>query len=194
MKNKLKYVVVCAFIIAISACSNKVHTSSLSSVPGEKTLLDLMNEKIQGINVGMWPSANSPRAGLTGGRAGTFGVPFSRKMSYKVDDKELHLVIDGIDIERFYTADSPISADISTNYVQDRNQASRRDRLQFIETYLKTIKAEDVTGIKLLSDVEYIKKYKSTSPYRVDESLSVATTSFAYVEVTTRSGDGAFMK
>ncbi len=191
MKNILKYVIVCAFIMLISACSNKVLTSSSSSLKSEKTLLDLMNEKIAGINVGMWPSANAPRAGLVGGRAGQYGVGFSRKMSYKVNDKELHLIIDGVDIERFYTPDLLVSADAATTYVQDRNQGSRRDRLQFIENYLRTIKADDVTGLKLLTDAEYLEKYKRSGPYRVDESLSAATTGFAYVEITTRSGDAA---
>ena len=189
MKTKLYYSFLCALIIILSACSSKLNTSSSSSVK-EKTLMDLMKEKIKGFNVGMWPSSNPPRAGLTGGRAGLSSVPFMRKMSYKILDKELHLIIDGQNIERFYVPDGESTG----NYVSDRNKAPMRDRMQFIETYLMNIKAEDVTSLEIISDSKYKEKYKPASAYQIDGSLSVANAEFAYVEVTTSSGNGAFRK
>lgn len=190
MKTKLYYSLISAILIVLSACSSKVTTNSSTSLKQEKTLLDVVKDNVKGFNVGMWPSVNAPRAGLVGGSAGTFSVPFAKKMSYKIYDKELHLIIDGVDVERFYSPNGSTTGD----YVQDRNKASVRDRMQYIENYLVNIKAEEIKDVKLISDSEYSEKYKSASANRIDGSLSVATTSFAYVEVNTRSGNGAFMK
>jgi hypothetical protein len=201
MKTKLYYPFVCALIIALSACSSELNASSTSSVKEEKTLLDLMKEKIKGFNVGMWPYTNTPSAGLTGAGGSTVAPRFSRKMSYKIYDKELHLIIDGVDVERFYVSDERGSSytegrsgENSDKYIQDRNKGSLRDRMEFLDTYLKDIKAEDVKSVQVISKATYNEKYKPEFAYNIDESLSATNADFAYVEVTTHSGEAAIKK
>jgi hypothetical protein len=162
-----------------------------------KTLLDVMSEKIKGFNIGMWPTRNPPPVGLTaaGGNRGTIATPFLKKMSYRIFDKEVHLVIDGIDVERFYVPSNrsgPI--ELNGEYIHDRNLGDDIDRKEYIETYLIGITAEDVTGIEVMSDPKYNGRYKSDFAAKYLGSLSIIATDFAYVEVTTRSGNGAFMK
>jgi len=166
----------------------------------KKSLLDLMHEKIKGFNTGLWPTNNPPRAGLTGGSA-TSSTAFVKKMSYRIFDKELHLVIDGVDVERFYTPDVRVdtkgllyAGDVTGDYIHDRNYAPLRDRMDFIEKFLVNITAEDVKGIEIMSDPRYNGRYKSDFAFKYIGSLSIISTDFAYVEVTTRSGNGAYMK
>jgi hypothetical protein len=160
------------------------------------TLLDVMKEKIKGFNLGIWPTSNPPPVGLTaaGGNYGTIAAPFVPILSYRIYDKEVHLVIDGVDVERFYVPNIPPPKPITGRYVEDRNNAIRNDRLYYIESYLNSIRAEDVTGVEIMSDSKYNGRYKSDFAVKYIGSLSAATTDFAYVEVTTRSGNGAFMK
>jgi len=159
----------------------------------KKLLLDVMKEKIKGFNMGMWPTRNPPPVGLTGGKA-TFGMPFRKMMSYRIFDKEVHLVIDGTDVESLYFPTIPPPLEITGRYVEDRNNAIANDRLYFIESFLTGITAEDVTGVEVMSDPRYNGRYKSEFASEALGSLSIITTDFAFVEVTTRSGHGAFMK
>jgi hypothetical protein len=179
----------------------------------KKTLLDVMEEKITGFNVGVFPNKNPPLAGLTSanglmgdGKAGdlkavqgmmtTVSVPFEKKLSYRIKDKEIHLVIDGTDIEQFYIPQGySISENITkTDYITLRNNASYTDRFEFVKNYLKYIKADDIKGIEIMHDPRYNAKYKTTFSSDIMGNLSVAASDFAFIEVTTYSGNGAFMK
>jgi hypothetical protein len=191
-----------------------------------KSLLDLMYERVKGFNLGRWPSYNVTPVGLgspsgpgkkfsgMGGRGtdskvnkGTIALAFHPVSSYKINDKEMHLVIDGIDVESLYypmagmpyaTTDVQLVAqqqlDPTGDYILERNSASPTDRQEFIKLFLDNITAEDVKGLEVMSDPRYNGRYKTKYASRILSSLSVAGPDFAYVEVTTYSGNGAFVK
>jgi len=152
------------------------------------SLLDLMRQKVKGFTEGIFPSSKPPTAGL-------FPAPFfEKKLSYKILDKEVHLIIDGTDVEYFYIPQILPPKDFTGNYVNDRNAASQTDRMEFIKSYLDFIMAEDVKGIEVMYNMEYNMRYKSKFASDITMSLDVIYADFAYVEVTTYSGNGAFMK
>lgn len=180
-----------------------------------KTLLDVMEEKIKGFNVGMFPTKNPPLVGLVNaagyggykdlaadqGTATTVFVPFEKKQSYKIYDKELHLIIDGIDIESFYFPTPATGAQYGEDlevghneYIARRNAASLIDRFEFIATYLKHIKADDIKGVEIMHDLRYNAKYKNTFSANILGNLSPAFADFAFVEVTTYSGNGVYQR
>jgi hypothetical protein len=195
----------------------------------KKTLLNLMNENIKGFNVGIWPSKNVVAVGieslgvsgltppkLSSGRGsesrdktakGTVPMVFSPVKSYRIFDKEIHLVIDGINIESLYqptpgqpvlTMDPQLVAQRDMNpagdYILERNTASPDDRQKFIKEFLDGILAEDVKGIEVMSNPQYNNRYKSQYDWKISSSLSMISADFAYVEVTTYSGNGAYLK
>ncbi|HCN82159.1 MAG TPA: hypothetical protein DIT07_00860 [Sphingobacteriaceae bacterium] len=173
----------------------------------KKTLLDVMEEKIKGFNTGVFPTKNPPLVGLmnsyglgeSGGKPGdlkadqgggtTIYVPFEKKQSYRIYDKELHLVIDGTDVEEFYI---PIGV-THNEYISLRNAAPYTERLEFIKSFLKYIKADDIKGVEVMHDPRYNAKYKGAFSSDILGNLSVAAADFAFVEVTTYSGNGAYM-
>ncbi|HCN85209.1 MAG TPA: hypothetical protein DIT07_16565, partial [Sphingobacteriaceae bacterium] len=190
----------------------------------KKSLLDLMQERVKGFNVGLWPTNNVTPVGLTGlptkestgpggqgtrskNALGTAPLAFHPVTSYKIFDKEMHLVIDGIDVESLYNPDPgmPIvsrdkqlilqsEVDPSGNYILERNSASPTDRQEFIRLFLDGIIAEAVKGIEVMSDPKFNGRYKAKYASKILLSLSGNSADFAYVEVTTYSGNGAFVK
>ncbi len=191
----------------------------------KSTLLDVIQEKIKGFNVGLFPTRDPPASGLTAVRSigevpgdveimngGTMSTPFKKKQSYRINDKEIHLVIDGIDVEQFYIPApeaigggfigvdvppggmDPVIGRIASDYVTLRNAASPTDRQEFIRSYLKYIKASDVKGVEVMYNPKYNTKYKSLFSSTILGNLSMITTDFVYLEVTTYSGNGAFMQ
>ena len=158
----------------------------------KRTLLDLFKEKIKGFNMLMWPTSNPPPIGLNKGK--TFGVAFAKKLSYTIDGKEIHLVIDGVDVEQFYVPVPKPGLELNGEYMHDRNIALDFDRKNFIETFLTNILAEDVKGVEVMYNPKYNGRYNSTFGGEYLMSLSMISTDFTYVEVTTRSGNGAYMK
>ena len=187
---------------------------------GKKTLMDVIQEKIKGFNVGVFPTTQPQRSGLVSVNSGlpkpksddgditgnTAGEILVKKQSYRIGEKELHLVIDGIDIEQFYIPDvapekplpkwetgDPPPGHVNTDYISLRNEASLTDRMQFVKSYLTNIKAEDIKGIEVMVNPRYNSRYKSLFSSKILANLDMITTDFAFVEVTTRSGNGAFM-
>jgi hypothetical protein len=197
----------------------------------KKTLLNLLNEQVKGFGVGRWPSSNSASSGLEVAGSGsgpitslqrptaanpmdskigrgTVDLKFSPVMSYKIFDKELHLVIDGVDVETFY---EPLPGGISANtmdpqliaqrnmspignYILERNTAAIDDRQRFIKQFLDGIAAADIKGIEVMTNPEYNNQYKEKYAWKIASSLNMISADFAYIEVTTYSGNGAFIK
>ena len=200
----------------------------------KKNLLDLMKEKITGFNTGRWPSSNVIAAGIqvkgtgvspagsevfTPGTSssagsgnqdksskGTVSMAFAPVMSYKILDKEMHLVIDGTDMETFYrptaglpatTADPQLimqkNIDPTGDYILERNTASITDRQYYFKQILEGINAEDVKAIEVMSNPQFNARYKTKYAGNILSSLSMIGADFSYVEVTTYSGNGAFL-
>ena len=94
-------------------------------------------------------------------------------LTYLIDNKEVRLVIDGYQLAQLYTDKSA---------------------LQYLTWYLKNIKAEDVKGLEVMYSTKYNSSYNSSG---VKYNLSAGVANFiavdwAYIEITTRSGNGAF--
>ena len=194
----------------------------------KKSLLDLMQENIRGFTSGVWPSKNVMSTGiqvegingftvpiLKEGRGseelsktakGTVAMAFSPIYSYMINGKEMHLIIDGVDIETLYqpTPGQPLPTsniqlrlqkeiNPAGDYILERNTASPTDRQNFIKAFLDQITAEDVKGIEVMSNPQFNNRYKSKYATNILSSLSMIDADFAYVEVTTYSGNGAYV-
>ncbi|WP_256011715.1 hypothetical protein [Desertivirga xinjiangensis] len=107
---------------------------------------------------------------------GTF-PPKSNIQSYTIFFKEVRLVIDGIDVDYSFTPGSN-----TTN-----------ERLQHIKSFLDYYTAEDIKGIEVMHNSKYNARYNSTF-LPPDSLIEVGIQfDFAYVEITTRSGQGPFL-
>jgi hypothetical protein len=198
----------------------------VSKVP-KKTLLDLMEERVRGFNTGIWPTSNNAPVGINsissipiqpvsgpGGMGtepitmlGTMALFFEKFKSYRIFDKEMHVVVDGVDLESLYsptngfpypTTNAQVALQRkvipSGNYILERNAADADDRYRFIKVYLENILAEDVKGIEVMYNPKYNSQYKKQYASNILLSLSIAGPDFAYVEITTYSGNGAYLK
>ncbi len=98
---------------------------------------------------------------------------------YKIHFNTLFLVIDGVNADFFFVPDpdSPIPI--------------RFQREEFLNTYLNNLTAEDIVGIEAMYNTS--KSLKYDEKFYPDLLAQRGPLSFAYLEVTTRSGNGAFM-
>ncbi len=99
-------------------------------------------------------------------------VLHSPNMEYEIYDENVHFVFDGVYLDKFY---SP-SGEANGLY-------------QYIKQYLDYYTAEDITGIEVMYNLRYTDNYVSTfmSAMKVGDPI-------AFIEITTGSGDGPFMK
>ncbi len=139
---------------------------------GKKTLTDLLREKIPGIIDigGRWTRCNNQRPS-------DCIIP----MAYVLYNKKISFLFDGIDIDKFY---SP---------------KSNNDRWSYIKNYLDYYTAEDVRGIELMFQSKYNTVYAGTAVSMPDGTgfktdSDDAFDSHVYIEITTRTGHGPFMK
>lgn len=102
---------------------------------------------------------------------GTF--PKSNVLTYKVSGDLAIFIIDGFNIHQNYESTSPSP----TAYVD------------YLESYLKYILAEDVVGIEVMSSPGNTFAYENNFNLR-----PVGLIRYTFIEITTRSGNGAFYK
>jgi hypothetical protein len=103
--------------------------------------------------------------------------PFGRPMFtyYMIKDKKIRFVFDGMDVEWFYNGSS--------------KGPEGQERYQFLRTYLEYYEAEDIKGIEVMYSARYGGTYSSKLLPPLDYGSQIV-----YVEITTRSGSGPFMK
>ncbi|RYE22707.1 MAG: hypothetical protein EOP51_12590 [Sphingobacteriales bacterium] len=143
---------------------------------GKTTLLQMLNNGvIKGFGETFFP------LGLKASEKLEFG-----KWNFKIFDKKLRLIIDGVDLNFLY---SPM-----------QDAEGQYEEYNFVKTYLEQITAEDVKGIEVLYNNNYGNKY---GPVYLKPQEYIATTiprsnpnymAYAYLEITTWSGFGTFMK
>lgn len=106
----------------------------------------------------------------------TYVVPFGKlvtvPLAYTLDTKKIHFIFDGIDIDYFY-----------------QPGPGSQSRYNYIKTYLDYYTAEDITGIEVLSSTKLVSKYHSNMRNNL-----ITQSWFAFIEITTRTGHGPFMK
>jgi hypothetical protein len=103
--------------------------------------------------------------------------PFKRPVFtyYMIKDKKIRFVFDGMDVEWFYNGSS--------------KGPEGQERYQFLRTYLEYYAAEDIKGIEVMYSAKYGGAYSSKLLPPLDYGSQIV-----YVEITTRSGSGPFMK
>lgn len=94
--------------------------------------------------------------------------------TFRLHSNLLFFIIDGINIDYFLP------------------NVSDEERYQYLKTILDNITAEDITGIEAMSN--YSKYIKYDLKFYPELVRMVGDPNYAYIEVSTRSGNGAFMK
>ncbi|MDB5117630.1 MAG: hypothetical protein JWQ79_3122 [Mucilaginibacter sp.] len=103
-------------------------------------------------------------------------------LTFIVKDKRTRFVIDGIDIDRFYE---------STSGVPNEHYYYQKEILNYLS-------AEDIIGIEVIYSSKYSTLYNSKN-LTTEEQLAISRSGpsgsdIAYLEITTRSGNGPFTK
>ncbi|GAB2987980.1 TonB-dependent receptor plug domain-containing protein [Mucilaginibacter puniceus] len=145
---------------------------------GKKTLEELLFEKIPGIVLeGFWWKCN--------GRADECRVP----MSYLLYGKRISLVFDGVDIDKYFFPDTARGKS-----KEEKDLFLMNERAVYIKNYLNYYTAEDVLGIELMEQPKYNRAYASVLlPGRSLREVPQFN-KHAYIEITTRSKQGPFMR
>ncbi|MDB5030619.1 hypothetical protein [Mucilaginibacter sp.] len=139
---------------------------------GKMTLGDLLKEKIKDFNIGEFPSAPSKQ-----------GKPAPKRLSYRVNDKEIRLIIDGIDAEQV----------LSYTVFLPRDDQGRLREIKQIFDYFS---AEDIKGIELMWNSRYNSSYgvKFLGMDILSSGDYPTFMDWAFIEVTTRGGKGPWMR
>lgn len=150
---------------------------------GKKTLLDILQERIEGFKTRPMLGGNlNLRFAVQGKSISDINFEANLPQQYQnqvfswyfVDDKPIVFVIDG------FTLTSSLNApDLSEPNMDD------------LTNYLQSNNAEDIKGIELISSAKYSNIYFNR--YILDDWQPVLLfTDFAFIEITTRSGKGPF--
>jgi len=93
-----------------------------------------------------------------------------------IKDKLAKFVIDGVDLDKFYDKpDDPLL----------------NDHFDYLKQYLDYISAEDIAGIEVSYSMRYNMAYDSK--YLPNDAIPTVSNKYAYIEITTRSGNGPFV-
>jgi hypothetical protein len=149
---------------------------------GKASLLDVITSKVKGFRTDYYkdrPARADVRTSISNQKAPQ--PPAMPNLEYFIIDKRVHFVFDGIDLDKFY---EPISG-------------QQNEHSDFQKQYLENISAEDILGI----EVNYSTSgaYNAKNLENTDELLAVshagrAGSDFAYIEITTRAGNGPFIQ
>lgn len=135
---------------------------------GKASLYDVIAGKVKGFHIGY--------------------IPHSTDLNFFIKDKRVRFVIDGIDLDRFYqqSEGGPGAPRIPNEHYE------------YIKQTLDYLTAEDLLGIEVLYSAGNIASYNSQN-LTTDEIMALSPagprgSTVAYLEITTRSGNGAFMR
>lgn len=152
---------------------------------GKISLTDLLNEKITGIQEeGMWRP--SPSAG-------------ARPMSYMLYGKRISFVFDGIDIDKFFFP-SMLDDDIRLANLKGIEKQRMKERIYsnerkaYIKSLLNYYTAEDVIGVEMMFNPKYNSSYASVAIMGPNGVYTPNFDTHVYIEITTRTKHGPFMK
>lgn len=128
---------------------------------GKASLYDVIADKVKGFRTGFYKDSTK-----------------QTNLTFFVKDKRVHFIFDGVDVERFY---EPVSGIPNEKY-------------EFQKQYLDYISAEDVLGIEVMYSSRNNANY-NTQNLTTDDLLAATPTGpmgsdYAYLEITTRSGNG----
>jgi hypothetical protein len=98
--------------------------------------------------------------------------------TFILNSKAVVMIIDGINIDTFFDYNGPAGG-------------FEIGRYQFLKGYLDYITAEDILGIELL--YSFSKKVRYDIKFYPGVYYNLGYTNIAYIEITTRSGNGAYI-
>jgi len=133
---------------------NQLITSDEIEKSGQASLYQLITQKVNGFHEGHFHKNTS--------------------LTFLIREKQVHFVIDGVDLEQFYQPD-------------DTNPNGRYDYLRQTLDYLT---APDITGIEVIYTLQYNALYNGR--YLTTQAAIAGGNNIAYLEITTRSGNGPF--
>jgi hypothetical protein len=150
---------------------------------GRASLLDVLTSKVKGFHTSFYkPSSFGAGAIRRANAAADSGQPTNNtpNMEYFLKDKRVHFVFDGVDLDRFYEA---VGGQVNEHY-------------EYQKQYLDYISAEDILGI----EVNYTNNaaYNTRNLDNIDDLLEATSagsrgSDIAYLEITTRAGNGPFI-
>lgn len=116
---------------------------------------------------------------VKGFRSGFFGR--SDSLMYLVGHKRLRLYIDGMNVDQI---------------IEREDIATKDGNYRYYKEILDQFTAEDIFGIEYMHNMKYIAKYNQfyTNQGPADLESTIAAGNLAYIEITTRSGKGPFVK
>ncbi|MDO3642405.1 hypothetical protein [Mucilaginibacter sp. L3T2-6] len=142
---------------------------------GRKTFLDLLLERVPGFREGFFLLVGSQFSKKVQDddamyRYITDGIgPTANTDWYFVNDQPVKIIVDGVSLYKIYDVD-----DISP--------------FMSIKDYLTSHSAEDIKGIEVSHSAKYGLKY-----FSMEYGMTVNPWDIAYVEITTRSGNGPYI-
>ncbi|MCD2423512.1 Plug domain-containing protein [Niabella pedocola] len=105
--------------------------------------------------------------------------PKSLRQMYMINSNMVRFIIDGTDLNFFYQPSG----------------GGSNDYLLFLDSYLKYFSAEDIRGIEVMNHPRYNASYRSHYLSTAElMSTGPASIDFSFVEITTRTGSGPFLK
>ncbi|MEJ5995509.1 hypothetical protein WG904_13860 [Pedobacter sp. Du54] len=146
--------------------ADQVITAEELEKAGKKTLLQLMFEKVKGFNEGFRRGSNMK--------------------DYFLSRNRVKLIIDGIDVDLSYIPnDEPPKRMLGAGIT-----SIDESHLRHLKQYLDYYTAEDVEGIEVMRFTGNAMAYKSD----FDPSSLTTFEDISYIEITTKSGAGPFLK
>ncbi len=141
--------------------SDQVITESDMINAGKASLLDVISSKVKGFRTGFFKDSTK-----------------QTNLTYFINDKRVHFVFDGVDVDRFYEPTTGIA----------------NEHYEFHKQYLDYISAEDVLGIEVLyssrANALYNEANLTTDDLLAATSAGPIGSDYAYLEITTRAGSG----
>ena len=152
------------------------------------TLRQILQQKVKGFTIGQAPPPlhrnNIPNRG---------GAP--RRITYLINDKEIHFVFDGLDLDYFYFPQRvPTPTGVAGNGRPAIAPLIDEDWKMYVDGYLDYFTADEIKGIEVMYNSQFTGSYidKFLSP--TSQISSSAGERYAYIEITTRAGLGPFTK
>ncbi|WP_018628236.1 hypothetical protein [Niabella aurantiaca] len=112
---------------------------------------------------------------------GLGSLPRSNNLLYLINGNIVRFIIDGVDLHFFYDPGS--------------GGGGPNDYQLFLDAYLKYFSAEDIRAIEIMNTPKFNSPYRS-SFLSIQEQMNSGpvTRDYSFVEITTRSGSGPFLK
>lgn len=160
------------------------------------SLGDLLEQTVKGFRVGYLPrkrSGGGGRGGRSRGGASSrsgLNTNVGSDLMYFIKDKKVQFVYDGIDVNRFFQPTDNSDDSTGSSYTPSN------ELYDYLKQYLDYFTAEDIKGIEVLYNQQYSSRYNLQN-MDIDEIMDESPTggtgsSTAYIEITTRSGNGPF--